>query len=162
MFSLLIEILVNMFLIYFNFQAGIINDDIVKKMPSRGRKRFVSEGDGGLIKDSSFWWLDSICGYQKFMLCWGILFEQFAFTSDQYYWLLLLGWKWKLILLSLRSFATILLNFPPARQYCGHPCFICAILVYYCLKWKRIGKIISSTHNSYFMRRKNHKFFSWN
>ena len=36
-------------------QAGIINDDIVKKMPSRGRKRFVSEGDGGLIKDSSFW-----------------------------------------------------------------------------------------------------------
>ena len=37
------------------FQAGIINDDIVKKMPSRGRKRFVSEGDGGLIKDSSFW-----------------------------------------------------------------------------------------------------------
>lgn len=26
-------------------------------MPSRGRKRFVSEGDGGLIKDSSFWWL---------------------------------------------------------------------------------------------------------
>merc|ERR1712121_18673 len=36
-------------------QAGIINDDIVQKMPSRGRKRFVSEGDGGLIKDSSFW-----------------------------------------------------------------------------------------------------------
>jgi len=36
-------------------QAGIINDDIVRKMPSRGRKRFVSEGDGGLIKDSSFW-----------------------------------------------------------------------------------------------------------
>jgi len=36
-------------------QAGIINDEIVKKMPSRGRKRFVSEGDGGLIKDSSFW-----------------------------------------------------------------------------------------------------------
>ena len=25
-------------------------------MPSRGRKRFVSEGDGGLIKDSSYWW----------------------------------------------------------------------------------------------------------
>jgi len=37
-------------------QAGIINDDIVKKMPSRGRKRFVSEGDGGLIKDSSYFW----------------------------------------------------------------------------------------------------------
>jgi len=36
-------------------QAGIINDDIVRKMPSRGRKRFVSEGDGGLVKDSSFW-----------------------------------------------------------------------------------------------------------
>jgi len=35
-------------------QAGIINDDIVKKMPSRGRKRFVSEGDGGLIKESSW------------------------------------------------------------------------------------------------------------
>ncbi len=40
-------------------QAGIINDDIVRKMPSRGRKRFVSEGDGGLIKDSSFWWIIS-------------------------------------------------------------------------------------------------------
>jgi len=36
-------------------QAGIINDDIMRKMPSRGRKRFVSEGDGGLVKDSSFW-----------------------------------------------------------------------------------------------------------
>ena len=36
-------------------QAGIINDDILKKMPSRGRKRFVSEGDDGLIKDSSYW-----------------------------------------------------------------------------------------------------------
>ena len=36
-------------------QAGIINDDIVKKMSSRGRKRFVSEVDGGLIKDSSDW-----------------------------------------------------------------------------------------------------------
>jgi len=35
-------------------QAGIINDDIVKKMPARGRKRFVSEGDGGLIKDSAW------------------------------------------------------------------------------------------------------------
>jgi len=35
-------------------QAGIINDDIVKKMPARGRKRFVSEGDGGLIKDGSW------------------------------------------------------------------------------------------------------------
>jgi len=35
-------------------QAGIINDDIVKKMPSRGRKRFVSEGDGGLVKETSW------------------------------------------------------------------------------------------------------------
>lgn len=36
-------------------QAGIINDEIMRRMPARGRKRFVSEGDGGLIKDSSFW-----------------------------------------------------------------------------------------------------------
>jgi len=35
-------------------QAGIINDDIVKKMPARGRKRFVSEGDGGLIKEGAW------------------------------------------------------------------------------------------------------------
>jgi len=34
-------------------QAGIINDEIMRKMPSRGRKRFVSEGDGGKIKE--FW-----------------------------------------------------------------------------------------------------------
>jgi len=37
-------------------QASIINDDIYKKMPVRGRKRFVSEGDGGLVKDSSSFW----------------------------------------------------------------------------------------------------------
>ncbi|XP_021003270.1 programmed cell death protein 4 [Parasteatoda tepidariorum] len=30
--------------------AGFLLDDVVKKMPSRGRKRFVSEGDGGLVK----------------------------------------------------------------------------------------------------------------
>lgn len=36
-------------------QAGIINDDIVRKMPSRGRKRFVSEGDGGLVKEPNYW-----------------------------------------------------------------------------------------------------------
>jgi len=36
-------------------KAGIIDDDIVKKMPSKGRKRFVSEGDGGKEKVSSFW-----------------------------------------------------------------------------------------------------------
>lgn len=29
----------------------IIGDDVVRKMPARGRKRFVSEGDGGRIKD---------------------------------------------------------------------------------------------------------------
>jgi hypothetical protein len=48
-------------------QAGIINDDIVKKMPSRGRKRFVSEGDGGLIKDIScriFAFEVASCSYQ--------------------------------------------------------------------------------------------------
>ena len=31
--------------------AGILTDELVRKMPSRGRKRFVSEGDGGLIKE---------------------------------------------------------------------------------------------------------------
>ena len=36
-------------------KAGIIDDDIVKKMPNKGRKRFVSEGDGGKEKVSSFW-----------------------------------------------------------------------------------------------------------
>lgn len=36
-------------------QSGIINDDIVRKMPSRGRKRFVSEGDGGLVKEPNYW-----------------------------------------------------------------------------------------------------------
>lgn len=35
-------------------QAGIINDDVVRKMPCRGRKRFVSEGDGGLVKETSW------------------------------------------------------------------------------------------------------------
>jgi len=39
-------------------QAGIINDDVVRKMPCRGRKRFVSEGDSGLIKETSWWWRD--------------------------------------------------------------------------------------------------------
>merc|ERR1711963_49083 len=34
--------------------AGIINDEVVRKMPSRGRKRFVSEGDGGLVKETSW------------------------------------------------------------------------------------------------------------
>ena len=34
--------------------AGVLTDELVRKMPSRGRKRFVSEGDGGLIKEG-FW-----------------------------------------------------------------------------------------------------------
>jgi len=35
-------------------KAGLITDELVRKMPTRGRKRFVSEGDGGRVKDS-FW-----------------------------------------------------------------------------------------------------------
>ena len=31
--------------------GGLLTDELVRKMPSRGRKRFVSEGDGGLIKE---------------------------------------------------------------------------------------------------------------
>eukprot|EP00095_Tigriopus_kingsejongensis_P008042 maker-scaffold201_size263271-snap-gene-1.26 protein:Tk08042 transcript:maker-scaffold201_size263271-snap-gene-1.26-mRNA-1 annotation:"programmed cell death protein 4" len=31
--------------------SGIITDKIVRKMPTRGRKRFVSEGDGGRVKN---------------------------------------------------------------------------------------------------------------
>merc|ERR1719483_1672631 len=31
--------------------AGMLTDELVRKMPSRGRKRFVSEGDGGLIEE---------------------------------------------------------------------------------------------------------------
>ena len=30
--------------------AGFLSDEVVKRMPSRGRKRFVSEGDGGALK----------------------------------------------------------------------------------------------------------------
>lgn len=33
--------------------CGFVTDDIVRKMPSRGRKRFVSEGDGGRIKEEA-------------------------------------------------------------------------------------------------------------
>lgn len=33
-------------------KAEILTDEIMKRMPSRGRKRFVSEGDGGRIKES--------------------------------------------------------------------------------------------------------------
>jgi programmed cell death protein 4 len=35
-------------------KAGLITDELLRKMPTRGRKRFVSEGDGGRIKDN--WW----------------------------------------------------------------------------------------------------------
>nr|CAD7446600.1 unnamed protein product [Timema bartmani] len=31
-------------------KAGFLTDPVIKKMPSRGRKRFVSEGDGGRVK----------------------------------------------------------------------------------------------------------------
>ncbi|GBM41236.1 Programmed cell death protein 4 [Araneus ventricosus] len=31
-------------------KAGFLTEEIVKKLPSRGRKRFVSEGDGGAVK----------------------------------------------------------------------------------------------------------------
>uniref|UniRef100_A0A6M2DD33 Programmed cell death protein 4 n=1 Tax=Xenopsylla cheopis TaxID=163159 RepID=A0A6M2DD33_XENCH len=34
--------------------AGFISESVVKKMPNRGRKRFVSEGDGGHIKEHNF------------------------------------------------------------------------------------------------------------
>lgn len=32
----------------------IVGDDVVKKLPVRGRKRFVSEGDGGRVKDDAY------------------------------------------------------------------------------------------------------------
>lgn len=31
--------------------AGLIDDSLLQKIPARGRKRFVSEGDGGRFKD---------------------------------------------------------------------------------------------------------------
>jgi len=34
--------------------VGILTELFVKNMPSRGRKRFVSEGDGGKIKEMPF------------------------------------------------------------------------------------------------------------
>ncbi|XP_035216316.1 programmed cell death protein 4-like [Stegodyphus dumicola] len=34
--------------------AGFLLDEVVRKMPSRGRKRFVSEGDGGAVKTNSY------------------------------------------------------------------------------------------------------------
>ncbi|KAJ9600608.1 hypothetical protein L9F63_026252 [Diploptera punctata] len=35
-------------------KAGFLTDEVIKKMPSRGRKRFVSEGDGGRVKSHEF------------------------------------------------------------------------------------------------------------
>lgn len=32
----------------------VVGDDVVKKLPVRGRKRFVSEGDGGRVKDDAY------------------------------------------------------------------------------------------------------------
>jgi len=31
-------------------RAGLVSDELARKMPQRGRKRFVSEGDGGRFK----------------------------------------------------------------------------------------------------------------
>jgi len=33
---------------------GFLSTELIKEMPSRGRKRFVSEGDGGLVKEDNF------------------------------------------------------------------------------------------------------------
>ncbi|XP_049857865.1 programmed cell death protein 4 [Schistocerca gregaria] len=35
-------------------KAGILGEEVIKKLPSRGRKRFVSEGDGGRVKSYDF------------------------------------------------------------------------------------------------------------
>ncbi|CAG0889044.1 unnamed protein product, partial [Cyprideis torosa] len=35
-------------------QAGFLPEEVARKMPSRGRKRFVSEGDGGRVKESFY------------------------------------------------------------------------------------------------------------
>ncbi|KAK6639662.1 hypothetical protein RUM43_007935 [Polyplax serrata] len=37
-------------------KAGFLTEQIIKRVPSRGRKRFVSEGDGGRVKDSHFFY----------------------------------------------------------------------------------------------------------
>jgi programmed cell death protein 4 len=34
--------------------GGLLTNELVCKMPSRGRKRFVSEGDGGIVKEGSW------------------------------------------------------------------------------------------------------------
>jgi len=38
-------------LVTVTFDQNIISKDTKRKMPARGRKRFVSEGDGGRIKE---------------------------------------------------------------------------------------------------------------
>jgi programmed cell death protein 4 len=35
------------------YNLGVLSEKMVRNLPSRGRKRFVSEGDGGLIKNPS-------------------------------------------------------------------------------------------------------------
>ncbi|PSN39068.1 Programmed cell death protein 4 [Blattella germanica] len=35
-------------------KGGFLTEEVIKKMPSRGRKRFVSEGDGGRVKSHEF------------------------------------------------------------------------------------------------------------
>ncbi|PNF31523.1 Programmed cell death protein 4 [Cryptotermes secundus] len=35
-------------------KGGFLTDEVIRKMPSRGRKRFVSEGDGGRVKSHDF------------------------------------------------------------------------------------------------------------
>jgi len=35
-------------------EKNVFNEDLLKEMPERGRKRFVSEGDGGKIKDPRY------------------------------------------------------------------------------------------------------------
>ena len=35
-------------------KAGFLTEEVIRKLPSRGRKRFVSEGDGGRIKSPDF------------------------------------------------------------------------------------------------------------
>lgn len=35
-------------------EAGFLTEDVVKALPTRGRKRFVSEGDGGRLKEDAY------------------------------------------------------------------------------------------------------------
>jgi len=39
-------------------RVGFLSDKTIKTMPTRGRKRFVSEGDGGHIKPETFTYRD--------------------------------------------------------------------------------------------------------